>query len=91
MLKIWLILKVLIAIYNGQACQIGHETDFYDWMAQHPYYVVVRSFETPNRGDYWLVVDSHDGQDYELIAFWEDISDSIYYQSVFHAKCFRRI
>ena len=79
---IWLILKVLIAIYHGQACQVGQPTDFYGWMDTHPNYVVVRVFETPSRGDYWLVKDSHDGQDYELIAFMDDISSNLEYTSV---------
>lgn len=84
----WFILKVLIAIYNGHACQIGTPTDFYGWMDAHPNYKVVRSFETPNKGDYWLVEDEGD---YELLAFWDDISSSLEYTSVFHAKCFRRV
>jgi len=87
----WLIFKVLVAIYNGQACQMGQPTDFYGWMNDHPNYVVVKSFETPERGDYWLVKDSHEGQDYELITFIDDISSNLEYTSVFHVKCFRQI
>lgn len=86
-----LALKILIAIYNGRACQIGTPTDFYKWMDAHPNYVVAKTFETPSKGDYWLVRDCHDGQDYELIAFWDDISDNIEYTSIFHAKCFRKV
>lgn len=87
-----LIVKMLIAIYHGQACQVGTNTpDYYGWMDANPDYVVVKVFETPSHGDYWLVKDSHDGNDYELIAFWDDISDNIYYTSVFHVRCFRRV
>lgn len=84
----WLIFKVLIAIYNGRACQIGQPTDFYAWMDAHPNYVVARVFETPTRGDYWLVEDQGN---YELIAFWDDISDNLYNTSIFHVKCFRKV
>lgn len=87
----WLLLKIIIAIYNGRACQIGAPTDFYAWINANPNYVVARSFETPSRGDYWLVKDSHDGQDYELMAFWDDISSNIAHTSVFHVKCFRKV
>lgn len=86
-----IILKVLIVIYNGQACQVGQETDFYGWMNAHPNYVVERSFETSHNGDYWLVKDSYDGTDYELIVFIDDLSDNMNDTSIFHAKCFRKI
>lgn len=84
----WLIFKVLVAIYNGRACQVGQPTDFYRWMDAHPNYVVVKSFETPSRGDYWLIEDQGD---YELIAFRDDISDNIAHTSVFHARCMRKV
>lgn len=85
------LIRVIIAIYSGRACQIGIPTDFYSWMDAHPDYVVVKAFETDTHGDYWLVKDSHDGQDYELIAFIDDISSNLYYTSVFHARCFRKV
>lgn len=92
MTNLAILLRVLMAIYNGRACQLGTPTpDYYGWMARNPDYVVVKSFETPDRGDYWLVKDSHDGQDYELIAFWYDISSNLAYTSVFHARCFRDV
>jgi len=83
----WLILKVLIAIYNGQACQIGQEADFYSWVYAHPNYVVVKAFEMNVYGDYWLMSD--DGE-YYLFKFKEPIEQTIA-SGASHGECFRRV